>query len=543
MMTSIENQETSYLTLGWQVNSSLAPRYWVNPEAQVGMQSDQDLVLVPTDTLGSHTAIVAQSGSGKSFFLGRLIEETLLQSKARCVIVDPNADFRRVSEVVNPNRWRHAKYDHGSGKGYLPHEKSAEEFIGKWSLIKTKVFGGPELPKESGVQLRLPWNSLSVEFLAEDVAPMLRGGLYHCHEFVKALAVLLELKQAHKLGRGGAGRNRAAESVNLIDEANKLLKRLRLVGAEQERKDFLASEFSPDGLAQLQPRFGFFSLVFSLNRFRRSREQIQQHVATAAAAVEYISDDIAKYYFGKAKEYAAQHIVETEIGQLEKEVTLERLQVIDLPSFPDQKTRSLALNSILSTIWETAREDWADAVKSGVDQRVPTFIVVDEAHNLIPAQPRGLGAEALREQFRAIAAEGRKYGLFLIVCTQRPDKIDPLVLSECENKALMRLGSRSVLEIAEKLLGLEDVPAITLRKCLEFEKGRAMLMGRWSKDGPQILYSAMRRTIEGGTSLSDTHWATPEAAEPKDQKSSATRAQKRRPKKKVKRSKKAAKKA
>jgi DNA helicase HerA-like ATPase len=86
----------------------------------------------------------------------------------------------------------------------------------------------------------------------------------------------------------------------------------------------------------------------------------------------------------------------------------------------------LVLNSVLATIWEEARDEWGEAVETGEDERVPTFVVVDEAHNLIPSQPRGLGAEALREQFRAIAAEGRKYGLFLIVCTQRPDKIDSL---------------------------------------------------------------------------------------------------------------------
>jgi hypothetical protein len=509
MTSGTGHDETGSLVLGWQVNPTLAPRYWLDPTAKPGSQSEQDLVRVPAEALGSHTAIVAQSGSGKSFFLGRLVEEILLETKARCIIFDPNADFRRIAEVVPADRWNTAKYDYKNARGHLPHEASAQIFAARWQPIRKKILGGPVLPNNRGVQLRLPWPSLSVEFLAEDVEPMLRSDLYHCHEFVKALAFLLELSQGKRPGTSAITKEIGSASVNLIDEASRLLRVLSALQDEQDRKSFLENEFRPDVLSQTGSVFGIFSRILPLLRMGRLKEQIQQKVATAAAAVEYVPENIAKYYFGRAREYVAQHIVKTEIGQLQDEVRSERLQVIDLPSFADQKTRPLVLNSVLTTIWETARADWAQAVETGKDERVPTFIVIDEAHNLIPSEVRGLGAEALREQFRAVAAEGRKYGLFLIVCTQRPDKIDPIVLSECENIAIMKLGSRSVLEKTQTLLGLEDVPSAIVRKCLEFETGRAIIIGRWSKGGPQILYSAMRRTIEGGTSLREGHWAIP----------------------------------
>jgi DNA helicase HerA-like ATPase len=85
--------------------------------------------------------------------------------------------------------------------------------------------------------------------------------------------------------------------------------------------------------------------------------------------------------------------------------------------------------------------------------RVPVFVVVEEAHNIVPAKPTSFAAEALKNQLRTIAAEGRKYGVFLILVTQPPDKIDPLIVSECENRAVMRLGARAVLTKAESLLG------------------------------------------------------------------------------------------
>ena len=116
------------LTLGWQVTPTLAPQYWLDSKAKPGMQNESDLVQVLPGSLACHTAIVAQSGSGKSFFLGRLIEELTLKTKARCVILDPNADFRRISEVVDGARWKGVKFDFQNSRGFLPHEISKSIF-------------------------------------------------------------------------------------------------------------------------------------------------------------------------------------------------------------------------------------------------------------------------------------------------------------------------------------------------------------------------------------------------------------------------------
>lgn len=139
--------------------------------------------------------------------------------------------------------------------------------------------------------------------------------------------------------------------------------------------------------------------------------------------------------------------------------------------------------------------------------RVPTFVVVDEAHNLMPAITKGHASESLRDQFRTIAAEGRKFGVFLILCTQRPDKLDPLVISECENVALMRIGSKSVLNTSKDSLGLGHIPGRRLEQCLAFEKGRVMICGKWTNHVPEVLFTAMRRTVEGGADLDPKHWA------------------------------------
>ena len=169
------------------------------------------------------------------------------------------------------------------------------------------------------------------------------------------------------------------------------------------------------------------------------------------------------------------------------------------------------LSGVVESIWNTVRQEWstAFAADAAQDKRVPMFVVVEEAHNIVPAETHSLSAEALRDQFRTIAAEGRKYGIFLIFLqTQRPDKIDPTIISECENRAVMRMGSSAVLTKTKSLLGLEDVKEVD--ECLNFQSGRFLLVGPWAGGQTTIGYSAMRRSVEGGRNLRDEYWALPE---------------------------------
>lgn len=77
------------------------------------------MVRIPTKKIDKHTEIIAQSGSGKSFFLGGLIEETMIKSKARCLNLDPNGDFRKINEideeVWSSNQVLMQKYDIKTG--------------------------------------------------------------------------------------------------------------------------------------------------------------------------------------------------------------------------------------------------------------------------------------------------------------------------------------------------------------------------------------------------------------------------------------------
>ena len=106
-----------------------------------------------------------------------------------------------------------------------------------------------------------------------------------------------------------------------------------------------------------------------------------------------------------------------------------RCVVIDLGSLPTREEQSLVATVVLGDLWRHRTE------------RRPVLIVIDEAHNVCPAEPLDPLAALATERAIRIAAEGRKFGLYLLVSTQRPQKIPQNVLSQADNLVLLRLNS------------------------------------------------------------------------------------------------------
>jgi len=495
--------EGSELVLGWRVGPSLDPSYWLERGAKAGLQPPDELFTVPSIAMATHTAIIAQSGSGKSAFLGRLIEEIALRTKARCLILDPNADFKKVHEVAPASLWKKASYNRAIRSGRLPHESSRKQFATAWSKIPIRIRTGSEARGVKYEPFQISWPSLSMDFIAEDVTPMLRSELYHCHAFVKTLGEVLRYIYL------ATGR-----ITNIIDEAEEIVHLVRDSDDRKYLRHELQQRFNVGSVLSNRRRVtrigssGFLMLHGELLVSRTTVERTFERLVEGALTIsDYVSREIERFYFGRARLYQASGMLQP-IGTKHTRSHRHTLEIIDIPNL-DRSTRLLALDALLRTEWDRARSSWNTAVDrpEKEDTRIPTFIVVDEAHNLIPREPRNRAELALREQFRTVVAEGRKYGLFLILVSQRPDKLDSLILSECENRAVMKLGSESVLAFAREMLGLQDLSPKLLSKCLDFEIGRALLVGQWSPSGPQVVYAAARRTVEGGRNLRSSYWA------------------------------------
>ena len=83
--------------------------------------------------------------------------------------------------------------------------------------------------------------------------------------------------------------------------------------------------------------------------------------------------------------------------------------------------------------------------------RHPVALFCDEAHLYIPANPKGSMEEKGLANFERIAKEGRKYGLSLVVISQRPSDVDKTVLSQCGNFVAMRLTNPDDQNVIRRL--------------------------------------------------------------------------------------------
>jgi len=85
------------------------------------------------------------------------------------------------------------------------------------------------------------------------------------------------------------------------------------------------------------------------------------------------------------------------------------------------------------------------------DKRHPIALFCDEAHLYIPSQVRNSLEERGLYNFERIAKEGRKYGLSLIVISQRPADVSKTVLSQCGNFIAMRLSNPDDQNVIKRL--------------------------------------------------------------------------------------------
>ena len=121
-------------------------------------------------------------------------------------------------------------------------------------------------------------------------------------------------------------------------------------------------------------------------------------------------------------------------------------------------------------------------------EELPTTLVLEEAHTFVH---RDLGGESAppagREcarVFERIAREGRKFGLGLVLASQRPSEVSPTVLSQCNTFLLHRLVNDRDQELVKRLV--PDGLGPLLRELPSLPTRRAILLG-WAAPAPILV--------------------------------------------------------
>ncbi|RLF05409.1 MAG: ATP-binding protein [Thermoprotei archaeon] len=162
------------------------------------------------------------------------------------------------------------------------------------------------------------------------------------------------------------------------------------------------------------------------------------------------------------------------------------ISVIDLSGLDD-----LSMDYIT---YKTLTEIY-NAVVSG-EFNYPVFIFIEEAHKFIP--PKNLKRTYSAEIINTIASEGRKFGIFLVLISQRPYKLDPDSLSQCNSQIIMRMTNpqdqKAVRESSERVSEdlINDLPGLN--------PGEAIIVGEVTRV-PVMVKIRSRETREGGADI------------------------------------------
>ena len=328
-----------------------------------------------------HTFWCGQSGSGKTYALGVVLEQLLVHAALPMVIFDPNADFVRLRELTDAG---------------TPDERRALE---ERDIRILRPGRGPD-------SLYARFTSLSL----------------------RAKAALLRLDP-------------------VVDRA----------------------EYN--ALLRLEETVGSGDADAIIPRLRASGDEAAHALALRVENLRLVDWEV----------WAQQHRAVTEILDERPDAT-----VVDLGGFSYADEQLVVAMAVLDDLWAKR------------ETRRPILIVIDEAHNLCSPDNDGPLHRAVRERIIQIAAEGRKFGLWLLLSTQRPSKIHPSIISQCDNLALMKMSSPLDLDELGTIFGF--APPALIARAPRFRQGEVLFAGGFVP-APILASMRTRLTVEGGVDV------------------------------------------
>ncbi len=150
--------------------------------------------------------------------------------------------------------------------------------------------------------------------------------------------------------------------------------------------------------------------------------------------------------------------------------------VVDLSGLPNEvagvASAVIARTLFNLKVWQTADERDSD----------PVLLVCEEAHRYVPNRGEAQ-YEAAQDAIRRIAKEGRKYGVGLLLVSQRPSEVESTVLSQCNSWIVLRITNDSDREhvrgvLPDSMAGLTKMLSGLRRREAIFVGQAAMLPSR-----------------------------------------------------------------
>lgn len=132
----------------------------------------------------------------------------------------------------------------------------------------------------------------------------------------------------------------------------------------------------------------------------------------------------------------------------------------------------LTQSTIVSVLMETLFSHRAE-----LSGRIPPFLtIVEEAHNFVPSSREGTADTPSLETLLRVITEGRKFGVGLVLITQRPSRVDETVLSQCNTFLVLRLVNPRDQSYVRQVM--ENLPERDAERLPGFGPGQGIISGQ-----------------------------------------------------------------
>jgi len=474
----------------------------------------------PDKIFGRHLAVLGNTGSGKSCSVAGLIRWALEQAKknrsdngqpnARFIILDPNgeysdafADYEEVrrfqvspkTEDIQPlllPAWMWNSYEWGA---FTEASSKVQKPILMRALRELRVIGNGETEDTDAIvpiRLRLFYRSLIKDKSEGPSAYMEFPGKQNFGQKISAIS----------------------KSVKFLSENHPVHKEC-LIQLHGVIEDVLSSK--PPNNQGYYPAFDDPDVEKLINGFDRAIRELpiptERLRVNEDSPVKFKVADLADVIEQIAVEQGQSQFVDTLLLRVKMLLSDERLRSVvspetdvDLSSWLEKvvgqntaKTGCLSIldlsllsSDILHTIIAVVARIIFDATqryRKLTDNELPNVLVLEEAHTFVK---RGRDEESdtpnpaqmCRQTFERIAREGRKFGLGLVLSSQRPSELSPTVLAQCNTFLLHRIVNDRDQDLVGRLvpdnLGglLKELPSLPSRQ--------AILLG-WAATVPTLV--------------------------------------------------------
>lgn len=224
-------------------------------------------------------------------------------------------------------------------------------------------------------------------------------------------------------------------------------------------------------LRRTKPEYTIFDILDSLNS-----------IAHGKSASEAMAARWARNYL---RNLANTGFIGTNEPPIKEMVSANQISVVAM-SGVKERIQQFVVTSILQRVFAARKQA----------EIPPLVLIVEEAHRFAPSAAETVASSTI---MRTLAAEGRKFGICLVVVSQRPNRLDSTVLSQCVTNIVMKV--KNPADLASIRQSAESVTEDVICELPRFERGEALIMGEAFPMSIRFKVRSDRKTEHGGKSV------------------------------------------